>query len=156
MPGDSADGNNGDGEGKFRFEAGGDSCDTCQALDGAIFQYCPELPHADCQCNIVPVNAGQNRWRMETWQSSRDRGQLTLYVLIEVECCDGSSSETVVDLEFTLKMDELAEKHHLESDEDIDAYLLELEESIIGGVTDQAETFLAEFCKNAECGENIS
>jgi hypothetical protein len=156
MPGDDSDNDSGDdGDGEFRFEAGGESCDTCQALNGAIYNYCPSLPHLSCQCAIVPTNATSHEWGIAGWQSVHAGKKLTLYVHITVKCCDGTTGDTVVELPFELDMEILEKKYPFEENND-ELYFQELVERVLDGVSDEAEDFMSEVCNGISCGDNIS
>jgi hypothetical protein len=156
MPDDDSDnGGEEDGDGEFQFEAGGESCDACQALNGAIYNYCPSLPHLSCQCAIVPTNQEFNGWSITDWQSVHAGKTLTLYVHITVVCCDGTTGDTVVELPFELDWEKL-EKKYPNMDDIGEAYFEELDSLIHDGVMKDAEDFMSEVCKGISCGGNIS
>jgi hypothetical protein len=154
MPGDDGDNGNGDqdGNGQYQFEAGAEACDACQSLDGVIFSYIPTWPHDGCQCNIVPVN---RRWQHEwsiTWQSVWDKGVLTLYVDIEVTCCDGTQTNAVITVPFEIQMAKLREKYSWEQESEDDCFSDELFEEVIEAVYDDAMDLIDGSCDDGDCG----
>jgi hypothetical protein len=101
-----------DEEDVFEFVAGGESCERCEALDGSRWSEPPSLPHAYCNCEITPVDAGSaddwgstdacgNSWEAETtgnveFYGPADDPSLEWEVQITVECADGSGGEFLI------------------------------------------------------------
>jgi hypothetical protein len=59
-----------------------------------------------------------------------------------------------VELPFELEMEKLNQKYPFEGDNDL-CWAEELNEAVLEGVSDLAEEFMDELCKDANCG-NIS
>src|SRR5262245_18555912 len=78
-----------DAGGEFVFQASGEACAICQALDGTETA---SLPHENCLCQIVPVDDGCDR---DFSFSSNHYGpgptDFTSGCEITVTCADGSS-----------------------------------------------------------------
>jgi hypothetical protein len=80
-----------DGDTVYVFQANGDACDSCSAMDG---QEASDLPHEGCNCQIVPKDGKEVTYMYSELISRRTGDGPKDYVFgteIEVECCDGST-----------------------------------------------------------------
>lgn len=78
-----------DDEGEYEFQASGDSCEACQALDGTN---CTTRPHENCRCQIVPATS-QCTYELEAHAPVRHgAGRYDLFFggELTVTCLDGT------------------------------------------------------------------
>ena len=82
---------------EYVFQASGDACGICSGLDGSA---ATELPHENCQCQILTMPKGKkgkgkhgsNYFYGEGISNHYGSGELdyTIGTEIQVECCDGT------------------------------------------------------------------
>ena len=78
---------------QYVFVASGDACEICASLNGQVATEPMELPHDNCQCQVIPLSDDD----CPTYSfsaSSRRYGpggeSFAIEVEITVTCCDGS------------------------------------------------------------------
>lgn len=87
-----------DEEVEYVFQASGDACEICSALDGTVAS---DLPHDNCLCQIVAKKKKHTGSGIKGSSYSFGGGSSSHYgpgnsdysigTEIEVECCDGTS-----------------------------------------------------------------
>jgi len=81
---------------KYVFMAGGDACGACSALAGTVSDQPLGSQHANCQCDSIPLTAGDDCPTYTFDQVGTERygpggASARVYFDIEVTCCDGST-----------------------------------------------------------------
>jgi len=80
--------------GKYIFMAGGDACEACAALAGAVTDYPLGPQHDHCECDSAPLDDDCPTYDSEQVGTERygpDGGSARIFFELTVTCCDGST-----------------------------------------------------------------
>lgn len=88
---------------QYIFVASGDACAICAALDGQTSATPTDLPHDNCQCQVLPTGEGDCPSYTTSGGASHrygpHGGSFTYGVEISVTCCDGSEIGESVEID---------------------------------------------------------
>jgi len=89
---------------QYMFQASGDACGLCSAMNGEVFNDPPSLPHPNCQCQIIPLTADEGcpSYTVEGGTSVRygSGGRMAHhYAEVTVICCDGTEIGQTIEID---------------------------------------------------------
>lgn len=136
-----------DGVELYEWQATGESCVVCDALDDLTFTSAPVAVHPKCKCEVYPTGLPapsfsncENVWEVTASHSEWSiDDQLTMHVFVSVQCWNGTTITDIIDLDFGDGVD------------DINTF----DDEIWNGVSDHVEELAAMNCPECEPFPNV-